>query len=105
MSVELLTVAEVAALVRHPAPESAAAARLVSRLVAAGLPRIDGLRPARFVRVHVLAWLEEYSRPKAPPSRNAGPPTKTRKRARKGGPTRPGMSALDEEIQRLRELA
>jgi hypothetical protein len=53
---DLMTVDEVAAYFRHPNPASTAASLFVSRLVSQGLPCIAGMRPRRFLRVHVEAF-------------------------------------------------
>lgn len=60
---ETMTVADVARLLHHPAPESPAAARKVARLVERGLPVVPGVRPLIFVRSRVLAWFASMGGP------------------------------------------
>ena len=96
---ELLTVAEVAELLKHPEPASDAAARMVRRKVALGMPQVRGMRPPMFVKAHVLAWIDEQSRSVAPPPELPAP---TRHRKRTTKLQAQTGSAIDYEITRLR---
>lgn len=92
---ETLTVADVARLLHHHAPESPAAARKVRDLVSRGLPCVPGVRPPVFVRDQVLEWMRDQAAPR---------PVEPKRKLARGGvrPTPPGGSALDAEIKRLR---
>lgn len=92
---ETMTVADVARLLHHPAPESPAAARKVARLVVLGLPVVPHLRPPVFVRERVVAWLAAMGGP----TENTTPAAP--KRPRRARPA-PASAGLTDEIAELR---
>ncbi len=92
---ETLTIADVARLLHHPAPESRAAARKVARLVSLGLPVVPHVRPPVFVRDRVLAWLA------ATGGATEDTATVEPKRPRRSRPA-PASAGLTNEIAELR---
>lgn len=93
---KVMSVAEVAELLGRDDPETRAAAAFVGRLVRdKGLPCLD-LRPRRFVRHHVEAWIE--SRATTPTRPTSSTPNPRPKSSARG--------SLDDAILKLeRELA
>ena len=95
--VQLLTVADVARLLRHDAPESPAAAELVRRLVRQGMPAFSTVRPMLFFADQVIEWLRQ----RAAPAQVAG--TVARRRSARRSATTPATPAAP-IAQRVAEL-
>lgn len=81
---ELMTTAEVAELLRHPDPNSAAGRAMVYRLVKKGMPDIKGTRPRLYCRHDVETWLRNRSAEPAASPATVTPPEDRRRRSKPG---------------------
>jgi hypothetical protein len=92
--VEVLSIAQVAALLGAVDPEGKEAERFVRKLMYRGMPRFMRLQPPIFIRSQVEAWLR---------AQDAAQPKRPRQKSRKTDPAIAGAAALDAEIGRAKD--
>jgi hypothetical protein len=96
---ETLSTADVARLLRHAEPESAAATEMVRRLVRRGMPCVACVRPMLFFRDQVVAWLRSQAEGESAPAPSPAP---ARARGRAKLARTGGESALARRVAELR---